>query len=275
MRNVKIIIVALVAMTSLAHAGRGSSTSQILSAIRSNNADAIISELERAERLICGACIEPVLALLDHDDYRVREVAAWWVARRPALKAEVHDLSIARLYGEDGTLARNAADALGTFRHPDAIPALSYAAARADLPAEAREAAVRALGTIGHRDAEAAIVSAMGDDAAIVRAAAATAYGELRGLRSGDPLVALVADADTTVRRVAISMIGRHQTVSARAALETALASDADALVRRNAAWALGRIGDTASRAALEAAVANDTSSIVRSIAEAAISSLR
>src|SRR5688572_19927169 len=101
MRRVILSMFVLASLLSAdAFAGRGSSTSQIKSAIRSGNADAIISELERAERLVCGACIDPVMELLDHDDYRVREAAAWWFARRPSLKAYLTDLATARLYAE-------------------------------------------------------------------------------------------------------------------------------------------------------------------------------
>ncbi len=273
---IAIAIAASLSLGGLAHAGRGSSSGQIKSAIRSGSADAIIAELERAERLICGACVEPVLELVDHADYRVREAAAWWIARRPALKVEVRDLATARLYGEDSTLARNGADALGTFRHPDAIPALAFASSRADLDGEARAAAVRALGTITHRDAAPAILAAMGDSDARVRAAAVTAFGELRGPIGADPgnLGVLTADPDLSVRRLATAMLGRHATQSARDALIDTLANDPDTLVRRNAAWALGRIGDRAARPALEAAAASDPSRLVRSIAEAAISDL-
>ncbi len=259
---------------SSAFAGRGSSTGAIQSAIRSNNADAIISELERAERLICGACVEPVRALLDHQDYRVREAAAWWFARRPALKAEIRDVAIAALYAGDSIAARNGADALGTFRHPDAIDALAFASSRTDFTAEARAAAVQALGTIAHRDALPAITAALADSDALVRAAAVNAYAELRGTFSGDELAPLAADPDVSVRRQATARLGGFATASARPQLEAAL-GDADAIVRRNAAWALGRIGDSGSRPALEAAAANDESSLVRSIATAALRELR
>lgn len=272
------VLAVAATMTPPAEAGRGASLSSISSAIRSGNADAIISELERAERLVCGSCVEPVMALLDSDDYRIREVASWWFARRPAQKAEIRDLSIARLYGTDATLARNGADALGTFRHPDALPALAYAASRTDLSAEARAAAVRALGTISHRDGAPAIVAAMGDTDATVRAEAVKAYYALRGVTDGAPLLALLADADVDVRRLATGVVGTLaslQTVAgARAALEAALASDPDTQVRRNAAWALGQIGDAAARPALQAAVAGDASALVRSVARAAIAGL-
>lgn len=270
-----LVLGAVVATSGTAQAGRGASLSSITSAIRSGNADAIISELERAERLVCGACIEPVMALLDNDDYRIREGAAWWIARRAAQKQEVRDLSIARLYANDSIQARNAADALGTFRHPDAIPALTYAASRADLTAEARAAAVQALGTIAHPSAAATIVTAMTDADALVRTTAVKAYYELRGSHDGQPLVALLTDASVDVRRQAAAVVGSLKHAGARSALETTLASDSDAQVRRNAAWALGQIGQLASRPALELASTADASSIVRSVARAAMSSLR
>ena len=258
-----------------ADAGRGGSQSRIVSAIRSTNADAIIAELERAERLVCPACVEPVMALLDHDDYRVREAAAWWIARRPAHKVAVHELSVARLYGNDARLARNAADALGTFRHPRALPALGYAAARLDLSAEARAAAVQAIGTIGHPGGEPALVTALADPAPEVRVSAVKALLALRGIRSGDSLIPLLRDGDVQVRRQVTVVMGTLKSPSARAGLEQLLASDPDSLVRRNAAFALGRLGDAASRAALETAAAGDSSSLVRSVARASITSLR
>src|SRR5688572_12846989 len=101
MRNQMKIILSVLVLAATAvsfhgssQAGRGSSYSQIMSAIRTNNADVIASELERAERLPCGACVAPVMQLLDNDDYRIREVAAWWFARRPAQKVEIRDTAI-------------------------------------------------------------------------------------------------------------------------------------------------------------------------------------
>jgi HEAT repeat protein len=273
------ILVALAITATLppssAQAGRGSSYSQVMSAIQTGNADVITFELERAERLVCGACIEPVMHLLDSDDARIREVAAWWFARRPAQKAEIHDLAVARLYADDPTLARNAADALGTFRHPDALPALTYAASRTDLAPEARAHAVAAIGTIGHPAGRPAVEAAMKDVDPTVRLAAVRAYDSLRGDRDAAPVVALVGDADVTVRREAIAAVGRYRQPAARAALETILTTDSDEMARRNAAWALGMIGDEASRSVLTTAAKNDASSLVRSVATAAITKLR
>lgn len=258
-----------------AHAGRGGSHSRIQNAIASGSVDAITAELERAERLICGSsCIEPVMALLDDPRYEVREVAAWWFARRPAQKQELTERSLARLQGNDSIQARNAADILGTFRHPVAIPALSAAAQRQGLSAEARLHAVRALGTIGHRDGNAALRAAMQDASAGVRLEAVSAWLEMRHQQDAAPVVGLIADADVHVRRKAAAVAGGLRDAGARLALEAQLAGDEDPAVRRNAAWALGRIGDTASRPALEAAT-SDASSLVRTTARAALRSLR
>jgi HEAT repeat protein len=276
MRNTKLLalVFALLA-SSTAFAGRGSSYGQVKGAIATGNADVIISELERAERLMCVACAEPVMELLDHDDYRIREVAAWWIARRPVLKAEVRDLATARLYADDGVLARNAADALGTFRHPGALPALRQATTRQDFPAMTRAAAVQAIGTIGAPEGRAAVVGAFADPAPEVRIAALRAYDALRGTADGVAVVPLLADADVEVRREAARTVGQAAPAAARVELERLLASDSDAFVRRNAAWSLGRVGDAASRPALEAAALNDASSLVRSVAKASISRLR
>jgi len=269
------LVLALAAYPGTARAGRGSSYSQVVTAINTGNADVIISELERAERLVCGACIEPVMGLLDSSDYRIREVAAWWFARRPAQKAELIDVATARLYADDAVLARNAADLLGTFRLKASIPTLAFAAARADLPAETRAAAVRAIGTISHPDGLPALAAAMTDGDAQVRLAAVRAYRGMRGTPDGAPLVALLSDADTSVRREAAATVGHFATPAARAALESVLAGDTDELARRNAAWSLGQVGSATSRPVLQAAASGDASSLVRSVAKASISKLR
>lgn len=276
--NLTKILVAAVAVLAVAvpsaNAGRGGSAARIQNAINTTSTDAIIAELERAERLICDACIAPVMALLDDDRYEIREAAAWWFARRPVMKAALTQSAIEDLAGTDSRMARNAADILGTFRHPLAIPALAAAATRTDLDAEARLHVVRALGTIGHRDASAAIEAAMSDTDASVRLEALAAWSAIRGQAEATAAVALVDDADARVRARAAAVVGELRETSARTALETQLATDTDPVVRRNAAWALGRLGDSASRPALEAAV-DDPSPLVRMTAKAAIHQLR
>jgi HEAT repeat protein len=264
-------LILLLLLAGPAQAGRGASYASIMEAIRTDNADVIISELERAERLVCSACLAPVMDLLDDDNYRIREVAAWWFARRPALKLVLAQEMTARLSGSDARLARNAADILGTFRHPAALPALAGAIARTDLSDEARAAAVRAVGTIAHESGESAVITAFGADGAQTRLAAVQAFHDLRGVRSAAPVLGLVTDTDVLVRRRAVAVVGSLKLTSARSALEDRLLHDTDALVRRNAAWALGEIGGAESRAVLEQVAREDVSSIVRSVAAGAM----
>ncbi|MCA9677916.1 MAG: HEAT repeat domain-containing protein, partial [Myxococcales bacterium] len=186
--------VALVGAASPAMAGRGGSYAAVQNAINTNSKDAIIAELERSEFLICDRCIAPVMDLLDDDRYAVREVAAWWFARRPVIAAQLVERSYADLEGSDSRLARNAADILGTFRDPDALPALEAAVTRTTLSAEARTAVVRAIGTIGNARGSDALAAAMGDSDASVRHEALVAWIAIRRQRGAAPAVALVAD---------------------------------------------------------------------------------
>jgi HEAT repeat protein len=256
-----------------AFAGRGGSAAKIRAAANTGSVDAILAEVERAERRVCGECIGVVMDLLDNDRAEVRQVAAWWFARRPALKDELTARSIADLSGNDARLARNAADILGEFHHPGAVPALNAAVTRTDLTPEARVRIVHALGTIGHPSGNAGLQAAMADSDASVRAEAAAQWLEIRGQQGAAPVAPLVDDSDAMVRRKATAVVGGLREASARASLEARLATDTDPVVRRNAAWALGRIGDRASRPALEAAQ-QDASSLVRATARAAIALL-
>ncbi len=257
-----------------ADAGRGASARSVRRAIQSDVPSAIIGELEKAEYLWSAAVINDVMQLLDHGDYSVREVAAWWFARRPAQKKELAGSSLAYLLNDDSVKVRNAADVLGTFRDPNAIEGLSAAVLRTDIDADARVAVVRALGTIGHAAASPALATAMQDASAAVRVEAVNAWLEIRKQQDAAPVAALVNDDDALVRRAAASVVGNFRDSSGRVALETRLASDSDPAVRRNAAWALGRIGDPASRSALEAA-RTDESGLVRGVARAAVAELR
>lgn len=256
-------------------AGRGGSPGVIRSAIRSNNADAIIAALEQSENIPCNSdCMTMVIDLLDHEQYAVRQVAAWWFARRPAQMKEVAELATAWLSLDDSVQARNGADILGTFGHGKYISVLSSAALRQDLNAEARAAAVQALGNIANRDANAVVAQAMADASPLVRLHAVKAWKNMLKQADAAPVAALVEDSDLAVRRAAVATVGTFRTADARLALEAAVVGDADAAVRRNAAWALGRIGDAASREALAAAM-EDSSSLVRTTARVAYSKTR
>jgi len=278
MKTISLLAAAIAGTLTLASgtatAGRGGSAARIKDAIRSGSVDAIVAEVERAERLTCPGCVEPLMEALDDSRYEVREVAAWWFARRPSVAASFIDRSMTDLTGTDGKLARNAADFLGVFANAKHVAPLSAALARTDLSSEARAHAALALGRIGTKGADPALAAAMTTGDATVKVAAIQAWLAIRNQTGAAPIAALVRDADANVRAQAAGAVGRLREASARAALEVVLASDADAVVRRNAAWALGRIGDPGSRAALTAA-ANDPSPLVGATAKAALAALR
>ena len=86
--TLKLAAVGLLALTpSLAFAGKGGSAAAIQAAVASHSVDAIVAEVERSESLICGECLDSLTALTEDSRFAVREVAAWWFARRPALWA--------------------------------------------------------------------------------------------------------------------------------------------------------------------------------------------
>lgn len=255
-----------------AFAGRGASPGEVNGAIRNGNVDAIIAKLEKAENMVSTPdTIALVEGLLAHDDYRAREVAAWWFARRPFHKDRLTTAARTDLESTNSTAVRNAADMLGTFRHPRVVSALSATLSRGDIDTDARVATVRALGTIGHIAGNPAIALAMSDSSAEVRLAAVNAWAGVLRQAGAAEVSSLLSDSDVRVRRTAARVVGKFREASGRAALESMLASDDDEYARRNAAFALGRIGDSASRAVLQTAAENDESALVRAYAKTAL----
>ena len=265
-----------------AQAGHGGSPALIKSAIDSNAVDAIEAELERAEYLVCGACSDLVIPLVDHLDYRVRKVAAWWIARRGVSK-QVYVSMLGRLSQPDSFLARNAADVLGELGYTGSVPALSAAMSNPIFSAEARAAMARALGSIGRVEAVPALVAALGSADPAVKASALSSLRQIQGFHQADVAAPLLTDADQQVRAEAALTLGtalRTGKTGVQAAgveeLLAALATDPSADVRKKAAWSLGEMGAPASRAAagLQAAASSDTNPAVRSLAYVAISKL-
>lgn len=265
----------LLAGAGSAQAGRGGSPQAIASAIRSGSADAIKSELERAEYLVCAACVNYVLPLVDSNDIGVREVAAWWLVRRGTGRQVYRDM-LGRLSQPDSVKARNAADVLGEFAYPQAIPALGAALSNPTFNGEARAAMARALGSIRRPAAAAPLQAVLADNQPQVRAAALSALRKVEGFRDGSVATPLIADSDANVRREAIFTVAEFRTTAATAALVTALQNDASPEVRSQAAWALGHIGASAAVAgpALSAAATSDAHPFVRSLARAALAGL-
>ncbi len=272
-----------VGAAATAHAGRGSSPGAIQSAVTSGSVEALESELERAETLVCHVCVQLVRPLVDHDDARVRRVAAWWLSRR-GLRPDLSLEMLQRLSSPDSRLARNAADVLGQMRAYKSITPLGAALNNPLFNAEARAAMAQALGSIGDKEGLVALLSALKAPEGEVRAAALEGVRNLRGY--DDPTVALGAldDADENVRVQAIYTVAITRSFAAKSASADALArrltqlvaSDPSELVRKKAAWALGEIGASATVAGptLERAAVSDSSPFVKSLASAALAKL-
>jgi hypothetical protein len=263
------------AAAGTAVAGRGSSPLAVQRAIASGSVDAIQSELERAERLVCVSCVDMVRPLIDNQDQRIRQVAAWWLARRGVAR-QVRVEMLTRLSQPDSIAARNAADVLGEFHYVSSIPALSAALSNPVYSGEARAHMAQALGRISRPAVVAPLTAALAVSDPVVKVAAMRALGSIAGLRDGSAVSPLLADSDVSVRAQAATTLGMFHDANGTAALVNALQNDASPLVRKNAAWALGEVRANASVAgpALQNAAASDESPFVRSLAGAALTRL-
>jgi len=278
MKNIskKLAAVAFVlgASSAPALAGKGGSAAQINDAVRSNSVDAIIAEVERAESLICEECVPTMINLTEDSRYPVREVAAWWFAKRPGAKAIMVSQMKDDLTGADALHVRNAADFVGAVRDYTALPQLRLAIKRTGLTADAKLAIVRAVGLMAHIDGNGILLQAMSDEDATVRAAAIVAWRDILGQTDVTPVVGMLNDADAKVRAEAATLVGSYGNRAARETLENLVVNDKDPFVRRNAAWALGKIGSVASTQALVTA-SKDTSGVVSGYATAALANLK
>jgi hypothetical protein len=258
-----------------AQAGTGGSPQAIQQAIAANSVDAIKAELERAEFLVCGACVDLVMPLVDHPNAQVRQVAAWWLARR-AVARQVQTSMLTRLSQPDSTAALNAADVLGEMRYVSSIPALGAALSNPIFSGAARAEMAKALGTIGRPGGTPFLASALTDSDAQVRSASLVALRTIRGNRDGSVALPLVGDGDEGVRAQAVTTIGMFKYAGGASALTAALAGDPSVNVRKKAAWALGEIGASSSVAGgtLQTAATSDPSPLVRSLSRAALTKL-
>lgn len=280
-KTMKLAVVAFLgislAAAGTAVAGRGSSPQAVQRAIASGSPDAIKSELERAEHLVCVSCVDMVMPLLDNNNQGIRQVAAWWIARRGVAR-NVRVEMLNRLGQPDSVAARNAADVLGELHYVSSVPALSAALSNPLFSSEARAHMAAALGRISRPEVVAPLTTALGTNDGVVQVAAMQALQSIAGLRDGSAVVPLLGngDADANVRAEAATTLGMFHDASAASALVTALQSDASPIVRKRAAWALGEIRANTAVAgpALQNAAANDASPFVRSLAAAALTRL-
>jgi HEAT repeat protein len=216
-----------------------------------------------------------VRPLIDNQDQRIRQVAAWWLARRGVAR-QVRVEMLTRLSQPDSIAARNAADVLGEFHYVSSIPALSAALSNPVYSGEARAHIAQALGRINRPAVVAPLTGALAVSDPVVKVAAMRALRSMAGLRDGSAVAPLLADADASVRANAATTLGMFHDANGTAALVNALQNDASPDVRKNAAWALGEVRASATVAgpALQQAAASDASPFVRSLASAALTRL-
>jgi hypothetical protein len=263
------------ALVSSAYAGRGGSRLGVQRAIASGSVDAIKAELERTELLVCPSCVDLVTPLIDNQDYGIRKVAAWWLARR-GVSRDIRLQMLNRLSQPDSIAARNAADVLGEFHYVSSIPALSAALSNPTFSADARASMARALGQINRPAVVAPLNAALSESDPVIKNAALGALAQIRGLRDGSAMVPLLGDADAGVRSNAAITLGTWKSTAGADALVQTLRTDSSVTVRKNAAWALGQMRASAGIAgpALQTAAGSDASPVVRSLATIALTKL-
>jgi hypothetical protein len=225
---------------------------RMVNAIKSATPTQLQAMLEYGQRVECFECI-PLLEqkLLSSNSSDVREIAAWWLRQRafgfgPVM---VHMQKV--VVGDQDPVQRaRAAQALGEFLDPHALPALKKAAS-SDGDADVRISAVRALGRLNAVAGNDTLISALSDSEAGVRRAALEQLPRVNFFHDDAALVARLGDSSAPVRRLAAQLVGERKIDGALDALLGMLMTDDDASVRQAAAIALGRLGGSDAFAAL------------------------
>ena len=224
--------------------------------------------LEHGERVECLDCLSYVEPLLFDKDARVREIAAWWIRRRPFGYAEIA-LRVRDTVVKDADPARRAAaaSALGEFLDTGATPLVMKAAIDSD--ASVRLAAMGALRRLNDVDSAPTIATALADGDVAVRKAAIDAATHVSGFTDTGAMAKLVSDPDASVRAKACDALAGFKVKGAVGGLAAVSKTDPDEEVRIAAVNALGEIGDASGKSAVEAAT-SDSSSRVRDAAKVA-----
>lgn len=228
---------------------------RMMNAIRSASPTGLTAVLEYGERVECLECI-PLLEskLLQANHPKVREMAAWWLRKRPFGYGRAA-VKMRQTVIDDASAVRRsrAAEALGEFLDVRGLPALTQAAMTDGEP-QVRLSAVRALGRLNARGGQEVLAAAMADDDVQVRRAALDQVLKLNHWKEGDAVIGRLSDDDAAVRLRAAQIAGELQLTGAASALAGVLENDDSAAVRQSAAWALGRIGGGEAQAALRKA---------------------
>ncbi|MEO7091790.1 MAG: HEAT repeat domain-containing protein [Polyangiales bacterium] len=229
---------------------------------------AVWEALEHGERVECLDCIPYVEPLLFNKDARIREIAAWWIRRRPFGYAEIA-LRIRKTIAEDADPDRRAAaaNALGEFLDGGATKILVKAAG--DTSPAVRVAVMGAIRRLNDAEGIPAISTLLHDGDVKVRVAALEAAIHVGGFNDTAGVATLLSDADPVVRTKASNALGQFKARGSVAGLAAMSKNDTEEEVRIAAVNSLGELGDASGRSAVEAALA-DPSSRVRDAAKVA-----
>ena len=214
------------------------------------NKSAKTSPGERAAHalaVIGRPAVEPLIAVLKVEDWRVRDNAAW--ALGVISDPRTVEPLIASLKDQDWHVRRESAWGLGLKKDQRGIEPLIVALR--DQEWEVRKQAAWALGLQGDTRSVEPLSAALKDERWEVREQAAWALGLKGDDRAVEPLSAALSDKEWQVRKEAAWALGLKGDDRAVEPLLSAL-KDEHWEVRAQAAWALGLKGDRRAVAALK-----------------------
>jgi HEAT repeat protein len=224
----------------------------------------LASMLEYGERVECTACV-PLLErrLIEDEDPTVRELAAWWLRRRPlGFGAVMFEIRTVLATDTDPVHRARAAEAIGEFMDPHGVAHLGTAI-MTDAEPTVRAAAVRGIARINSPEGLTFLSAALGDRDASVQEAALSVVLRVNFFSDTSALMPLLAHTDGHLRRRAASVVGSLRVVDAVPVLAAMLRGDTDRSARQAAAWALGRIGTGEARTALTEVRTTERESLV------------
>ncbi|NOY90894.1 MAG: HEAT repeat domain-containing protein [Deltaproteobacteria bacterium] len=194
------------------------SEAELMDVIRSGAPSRLMGLLEHGEMVECNACVPLLEAkLLESGNAGVRELAAWWLRRRPFAVGAIMNRMRLTLEGDaDPTRRSRAAEALGELMDAHSLVPLRRAVegdadGAADTSAMVRASAVLALGRLNHPAGNAVIAYAIEDTDVSVRRAALSVVLIVNFYREYDALVSALGDADPVVRRRAAQLVGEFR----------------------------------------------------------------
>lgn len=194
--------------------------------------------------------VEPLIAVLKVEDWRVRDNAAWALGIISDPRTVVP--LIAALKDQDWRVRRESAWGLGLKKDQRGIEPLIVALQ--DQEWEVRKQAAWALGLQGDERAVEPLNASLRDERWEVREQAAWALGLKGDDRAVEPLSTALTDKEWQVRKEAAWGLGLKGDERAVEPLLVAL-KDEHGEVRAQAAWALGLKGDRRAVEALKAAL--------------------